>query len=1165
MSLSQPAMDLFEDVSSYNEDDIEKDLKTASISLDYESSSQTSYQSSYNKSSSKHDESTSPTVERHKHIQAMRRRCLYFGLIALVFSAAASSLFGYWMGKGAQEKATATFETRANELSLVVETTWNEYDRLASSAHEICSRRGNTTRLEFTEFYEYVLADGIEVQSIQCIPKVTHVERAAHEAEAKEYWENRLPGYEYSGFTGVLFDAETGAVTGVESPESEQDIYYPIKYCEPPEGNREAIDLDVYIDKGTFAPMLEKSIETMTPVLSGRIETIQETTDKAYSVLVYHPGVTLSSQPDKIPDVFAGLVVRILTLLERASNLQRENLAVYVYDIRPNGTKEFLGAAEYDVSTDEAGEFITTTEFPREISFEDLKAQADKNRFHETVIPIASGSWSIVVLPIDSTYNPEFFLVIFGSGMILFAGLAIIFWSRSNLRQMVEIYETKAKQAAAERKIVASLFPENVRDRLIQGAQAQDEEQNKRLTSLQAFRNTPSRPVDQHTSEGLFGSKPIADFHPETTIMFADLVGFTAWSSTREPTQVFTLLEVLYSAFDRMAKRRRIFKVETVGDCYVAAAGVPVPRQDHAIAIAKFASDVLTAVPLLLTKLETSLGPDTAELAIRIGIHSGPVTSGVLRGDKGRFQLFGDAMNSASRMETTGAPGRIHVSPQCADIIRKAGKGSWIEPRDVQIFVKGKGRLQTFWLNKERQKSEENSSEKLSQEGEETLKLPCAAPDKEDRLISWMVEAMSHYLKHVMARRTATSDPSVNVPSRASMIRFGKPLHSVKDVIPFCEFNSNGTLERVDADSIVLEDKVIMQLTNLVKSIAGMYNENPFHNFEHASHVALSVTKLLSRIVEQNKDADSFGIYASVPITQFAAFFCALIHDVDHPGIPNASYAQERPDLARVYNNTSIAEQNSVDMSWSLFMRDEFKDLRRCVCATDKELIQFRQLVVQMVMATDVIDKDIGQRRKERWNKAFNIDISRSKHNPGSDSAAIIRDRKATIVLEHLIQASDVSHTMQHWHVYHKWNENLFLEMYHAYKQGRLETDPTSNWYKSEIGFFDFYVIPLAKKLEACGVFGVSSDEFLIYAKENREEWVRRGEDLVQLYLEKYNASFMEMNYSKKTRHPIASRSSIASKASTNSKSSTNSREPRSRRVCPSGIIIEGEPGAGVA
>ena len=85
----------------------------------------------------------------------------------------------------------------------------------------------------------------------------------------------------------------------------------------------------------------------------------------------------------------------------------------------------------------------------------------------------------------------------------------------------------------------------------------------------------------------------------------------------------------------------------------------------------------------------------------------------------------------------------------------------------------------------------------------------------------------------------------------------------------------------------------------------------------------------------------------------------------------------------------------------------------------------------------------------------------------------------------------------------------MFMEMYHAYKQGRLEDDPSVGWYKGEIGFLDFYVIPLAKKLDTCGVFGVSSDEFLIYATANREEWIRRGEEIVQLYLEKYNATFI--------------------------------------------------------
>jgi hypothetical protein len=128
------------------------------------------------------------------------------------------------------------------------------------------------------------------------------------------------------------------------------------------------------------------------------------------------------------------------------------------------------------------------------------------------------------------------------------------------------------------------------------------------------------------------------------------------------------------------------------------------------------------------------------------------------------------------------------------------------------------------------------------------------------------------------------------------------------------------------------------------------------------------------------------------------------------------------------------------------------------------------------------MDKDLGAARKERWAKAFteeNGSIVSSRVSIGDDETDYV-NRKATIVMEHLIQASDVSHTMQHWHVYRKWNQRLFNEMYTAYKQGRAEKDPSENWYQGEIGFFDFYIIPLAKKLQSCGVFGVSSDEVRI-------------------------------------------------------------------------------------
>ena len=132
----------------------------------------------------------------------------------------------------------------------------------------------------------------------------------------------------------------------------------------------------------------------------------------------------------------------------------------------------------------------------------------------------------------------------------------------------------------------------------------------------------------------------------------SSISGFTAWSSTRDPTQVFQLLEAIYNAFDEVAKARKVFKVETIGDCYMAVTGLPDPQANHAVIMARFASECMVKMGDVTNKLLSSLGADTADLCMRIGLHSGPVTAGVLRGDKSRFQLFGDTVNTASRMES---------------------------------------------------------------------------------------------------------------------------------------------------------------------------------------------------------------------------------------------------------------------------------------------------------------------------------------------------------------------------------------------------------------------------------------------------------------------------------------------------------------------------------
>lgn len=282
----------------------------------------------------------------------------------------------------------------------------------------------------------------------------------------------------------------------------------------------------------------------------------------------------------------------------------------------------------------------------------------------------------------------------------------------------------------------------------------------------------------------------------------------------------------------------------------------------------------------------------------------------------------------------------------------------------------------------------------------------------------------------------------------------------------------------------------------------------------------MSVAKLLSRIVapsdmnfSNSADASkklhdhTYGI-TSDPLTQFACVLAALFHDADHQGVPNTALVLESDPLVDKYHGKSLAEQNSVDKAWNMLMQDKFHPLVALLCPTKVELTRLRQLVVNAVMATDIMDPDLKKLRNNRWDKAF-ADTNDDDADGDDHKHRANINRKATIVIEHLIQASDISHTMQHWSVYTNWNARLFKEMYKAFLDGRAGAkDPSAFWAKGEIGFFDFYIIPLAKKLKDCGVFGVSSDEFLNYAQANRNEWERKGESIVAKLIEEVHAEY---------------------------------------------------------
>ncbi|GKY99148.1 hypothetical protein MPSEU_000870300 [Mayamaea pseudoterrestris] len=695
-------------------------------------------------------------------------------------------------------------------------------------------------------------------------------------------------------------------------------------------------------------------------------------------------------------------------------------------------------------------------------------------------------------------------------GVFCFLALAFALYDAYTTRRNQAVLATATRSQA----ILANLFPSNVRERLF--AEKETEQPRKQRArqpqNLKALMNSGLSSMEGELDADMgYKGKPIADLFTESTVLFADIAGFTAWSSQREPAQVFTLLETLYRAFDEIAKRRRVFKVETIGDCYVAVTGVPEAQKDHAVLMCRFARDMMNKCHALTKRLETTLGPDTGDLDMRVGIHSGPVTAGVLRGERSRFQLFGDTMNTASRTESTGIRGKIQLSQDTADLLNSMGKSHWIIQREDKVFAKGKGEMTTFWLLMSKSDAASSSGDSdmsmssryVIKEVETRTVIAQMASEKTSRLVEWNCEVILRLLKQIASTRMRLPPGRKGKIDETKFMCAGTlAIDEVKEIISLPVYHESNTVD-IDLDSVRLPMAVVDQVYDFVSHISALYRDNHFHNFEHASHVTMSVTKLLSRIVAPS-DMDAagkslhdhtYGI-TSCPLTQFACIFSALIHDVDHYGIPNTLLVLGKTQLAAYYKNQSVAEQNSVDIAWHLLMDSSYADMRAAIYSTDEELNLFRALVVNSVMSTDIVDKRLKFLRNERWDKAF------SKRSMGED-AKTVNDRKATIVIEHLIQASDVSHTMQHWHIYRKWNERFFFECWTSYCEGLTPENPADSWYKGEIGFFDFYIIPLAKKLKDCGVFGVASDEYLNYANRNRAEWQARGQEVVQEMLNK--------------------------------------------------------------
>lgn len=248
-----------------------------------------------------------------------------------------------------------------------------------------------------------------------------------------------------------------------------------------------------------------------------------------------------------------------------------------------------------------------------------------------------------------------------------------IIWISENLRTIldeagkVQYYEGSVREITSHKK-------------------AEGELRQQRQISEQLLLNVLPQAVAERLKRG---QSNIADSFAQATVLFADIVGFTGIAAEASPSEVVQLLNAIFSSFDRLVDRYGLEKVKTIGDSYMAVGGVPKERHDHLWAVAELALDMKTAI----TQFRT---PSGQPILLRIGLHTGPVVAGIVGSRKFIYDLWGNTVNIASRMESQGAPGRIQVS----DRVFQHLNGHYVLAPRGKMEIKGIGPMNTYWLMK---------------------------------------------------------------------------------------------------------------------------------------------------------------------------------------------------------------------------------------------------------------------------------------------------------------------------------------------------------------------------------------------------------------------------------------------------------------------------------
>ncbi|HIK29297.1 MAG: CHASE domain-containing protein [Oscillatoriaceae bacterium SKW80] len=550
------------------------------------------------------------------------------------------------------------FNRYADSVANSLQQRFNDNLEVIPNINDFFIASGKIERAEFRQFVQRPLLKNPNIQYLAWVPVVRVHQRIAYEEAARA---DKLPNFQISEL-----DASGKIVKARDRPE-----YWPIYYIEPMKENEKVLGFDLG-SHPVLREVLQQARATGKMIVTKQNGLLQEN-DTQLSLLAIQPvyknkvsqeSTDISESEPSIGDKqLQGFIVGVF----RIADIFQEGL------IGRSSANFDLYLAEQDKTSSSAPSFLSfynastkQVEKSNQLNRSARENQAEGKR----TLTVGDSKWILYLLTteeyrdIQTKHWRSWATLIIG---LLWTHIPVTYLLTSifRQRQIEELAQERARQAEQLRFALEQLSAE--------------QEKSERLL-LNILPEAIASRLKQHQAI-------IADSFPEVTVMFADIVGFTQIASQMEATALVQILNEIFSAFDKLAVQHGLEKIKTIGDAYMVVGGLPQPRPDHAQAIAEMALDMLEEISRFNATHHKSF-------RIRIGIHTGPVVAGVIGTNKFVYDLWGDTVNIASRMESHGLPNCIQVSKATYELL--------CDTYDFQergrIQIKGKGKMSTYLL-----------------------------------------------------------------------------------------------------------------------------------------------------------------------------------------------------------------------------------------------------------------------------------------------------------------------------------------------------------------------------------------------------------------------------------------------------------------------------------